>query len=208
MADRKNEKGFLTSTDRKFLRGDREYDSKHSRYERRKSIRERARGAFRDFALLAEQLPENEREKIFSTGSNEEYRELENDLMDTIRFMYVGAGSEGRFRRLLKQGVMEGEAERLPQSSHRGLVSVHFEVEPAPVVDIEATADHLKNSETRKISGADAIAFLQAALAASPEFDNEFIDQILEDRERMAERIRQRRKHGRPGSEKMEQDDE
>lgn len=185
MTENKEEKGFLTSTDRKFLRGETEYDSKHSRYERRRSIRDRTRGAFRDFALLAEQLPKQEREKIFETESRQDRHDLEQDLSKTIEFIYAGLGSERRFSRVLEAGVRPAEAERLPPGAHNELISIRFEVEPTPTFDIEATAEHLKNSEVSRVTGDDARGFLAAALAASNEFDSEFIDRVLENRERM-----------------------
>lgn len=207
MTDEKDKKGFLTPADRKFLRGEKEYDSKHSRYERRKSIRERTRGAFRDFALLTEQLPKNEREKIFTTDSKEEYLDLEEDITNTIQFIYAAAGSEGRFRRLLKDGVIRGEAERLPPSSHVGFVSVRFEVEPTPAIDIEATAEHLKNGKVSKITGDAARGFLSAA-SGSNEFDSELIDRILEEREEMREIMEEHREQGRPWMDKNKTDED
>jgi len=64
--------GFLTSTDKEFLRSDGEYytndTAKQSRYERRQAIAERTRQAFHDFSLLAQKLNEHERNRIFDVG--------------------------------------------------------------------------------------------------------------------------------------------
>lgn len=68
--------GFLTEKDRKFLRGEIEYESKQGRYARRQSIRERTRSAFADFSLLHEHLPDDEYEKIFSVNDDGEHRSV------------------------------------------------------------------------------------------------------------------------------------
>jgi hypothetical protein len=66
------ENGFLTPTDRAFLRGEKEYEAKQSRYQRREAIAARARAAFEDFALLREELDQHERNRIFDVGSKED----------------------------------------------------------------------------------------------------------------------------------------
>jgi len=67
--------GFLTEADREFIRGEREYSSKHSRYDRRRAIRERTRRAFADMSLLYNLLDEDELAKIFST---DDVKQVEN----------------------------------------------------------------------------------------------------------------------------------
>jgi len=65
------ENGFLTNTDKAFLRGEKEYETKQGRYDRRRAIAERTRQAFRDFALLCDELNEDERNRIFDVGPTE-----------------------------------------------------------------------------------------------------------------------------------------
>lgn len=60
-----SDKGFLTPTDREFLRGEKEYDSKQGRYARRQAIRERIQNSLRDFVLLFEYLDSDEIVRIF-----------------------------------------------------------------------------------------------------------------------------------------------
>lgn len=137
MAD---QKGFLTEADREFLRGEREYtgeNAKQMRYQRRQSIRERTRGAFRDFALLHDELDKTERNKIFDPPG-EEVSPLLTALQKTIALLYHSLegdvddpGVHSRsfsysFDDILEVGIKNGEAERQPQDPS----DVHVEYEP------------------------------------------------------------------------------
>lgn len=62
----------MTATDRAFLRAEKEYESKQSRYQRREAIAARARAAFEDFSLLREELDRHERNRIFDVGPAED----------------------------------------------------------------------------------------------------------------------------------------
>lgn len=73
--------GFLTRTDKEFLRGEKEYEQKNSRYARRRSIRQGTRTAFGDLALLYHTLSDDELEKIFEPNDISEETSLsEADL--------------------------------------------------------------------------------------------------------------------------------
>lgn len=87
--------------------------------------------------------------------------------------------------------MRRGVAERIPPSSHLGLVSVRFEVEPTPTFDIEETAEHLKNSELSKIPAEAALGFLGEALSSSSTFNSEMIDTILDEKEMMDKIVRE-----------------
>lgn len=104
-----DEHGFLTPTDRSFLQGETEYDSKQGRYKRRQSIRERTRGAYLDFTLLYDHLDDEERTKIFEPLADGVYhpqavpwregdpparfqraRALKDGISSAIAFSYLG----------------------------------------------------------------------------------------------------------------------
>lgn len=57
-------RGILAPVDRDFLAGIREYDTRQEAYNRRKQIRERTANGIRDFWLLANELDDDEIEKI------------------------------------------------------------------------------------------------------------------------------------------------
>lgn len=50
------ERGFLTVADREFLRGEKHYESKQGRYDRRRAIRDRLRNAVLDMNLVTAQF--------------------------------------------------------------------------------------------------------------------------------------------------------
>lgn len=93
-----DENGFLTRTDRAFLRGEKEYEAKQSRYQRREAIAGRARAAFKDFALLLDVMDEAERNRVFDVEPAGERATpdegLYGDLVDTIAFLYLGLEGE------------------------------------------------------------------------------------------------------------------
>jgi len=93
-----DERGFLTATDRAFLRGEKEYEAKQSRYQRREAIAGRARAAFEDFALLLDVMDEAERNRVFDVEPAGERptpdEGLYADLVDTIAFLYLGLEGE------------------------------------------------------------------------------------------------------------------
>jgi len=70
MAD--SSKGFLTGTDKGFLRGDVEYDRRQSRYQRRRAIRERTRAAFADLAFLYHHIGAEGLAKIFHADDTDD----------------------------------------------------------------------------------------------------------------------------------------
>jgi hypothetical protein len=82
--------GFLTSTDRAFLRGEKEYTGNHAkqqRYERRKAVRERTRAALWDFSILFHTLDDDELEKV-RTVPIDERDQYDRAVSDTFAFLY------------------------------------------------------------------------------------------------------------------------
>jgi len=144
------ENGFLTNTDRAFLRGEKEYETKQGRYDRRRAIAERARQAFHDFALLYEELDQHERDRIFDVGVVEddgEVVEVDHDavnafhdsLIDTVAFLYLSLkgplNSEPttrtlnvNFEQVLQAGVQKAESDRHPGNPLQYLINVDFDV--------------------------------------------------------------------------------
>ena len=166
--------GFLTATDRAFLRGEVEYDSKQGRYERRRSIRDRTRGAFRDFTRLYTELDETERETIFEPIADgvyhpdavpnrdaeppEEYqaaREFREGLFSTFAFIYLGLRPTAiSFTNLVEAAVFQTERDHLDY-----LVDVSLTIE-------EQTSKHaIENAIAKLEAGAVAdLTYTEARL--------------------------------------------
>lgn len=178
-----DEKGFLTTADREFLRGEREYtgeNAKQMRYQRRESIRERTRGAFRDFSLLYDTLDEKERNKIFDVGEDRRdvyaVSDFQQSLFDTVAFLYIslegeiGSNAISRrsfrtpFRTILEMGVSKAEIERHPQKVLRQMVEVDFSVDVTlpDATNLERAIDKIARLREYELSGAEARALFRA----------------------------------------------
>lgn len=196
-------RGGLTPADREFLRmSEDERRAEYSRQARsaaRSRIRDRVRASLHDFQLLADELDEEEREKIFAVDSDPKRDEFEESLAKMIQFAYAGLGSETRFRRVLSEGVMPAAAERLPPGSHGGLISVRFEVEPIRMgTQLEASVAALKDDDINSMSGDEARALLR--IARQSELGEERIDRMVEEWERGKELMEQHREQRGSGS--------
>lgn len=161
------QKGFLTATDRKFLRGEKEYNSKQGRYDRRRAIRERTRQAFRDFTLLYEELNQDERRKVFdiiAAGTYhpnlredfdedppeeiKEAQEFRSGLFSTLAFMYLGVWETAvPFGDLVEGAVFQSERKHLGR-----YVDVSFSVEEKePMGAIESAIKKLENGDVDEL---------------------------------------------------------
>lgn len=162
-----NAKGCLTRTDREFLRGEKEYDSKQALYSRRKSIRDGVRGALHDFRLLANELDDEERERIFDADPrSDELRELTGDVQAAVEFLYAGMGGMAGFRRPLKHGVANGEV-ALGNAEHALAVAPRFTLNKVYQPDKREIVDLAEAKEWERISPPDLFTFVRLALAAS-----------------------------------------
>jgi hypothetical protein len=156
--------GFLTATDRKFLRGGKEYDTKQGRYDRRRAIRERTQQAFRDFIVLYEEMNEDERRKIFDVIADGTYhpnlaghtdeeppdeirdaQEFQSGLFSTLAFMYLGLwGTSVSFDNLVEAAVFQSERDRLGR-----LVEVSLKIEEQePMYAVESAINKLEAGDT------------------------------------------------------------
>jgi len=86
-------KGFLTDTDKAFLRGEREYTGDNAaqmRYQRRQAIRERTRNACRDFSLLLAELDPEEVAKLFPFGDDtQDTAGVYDGMADALALFFV-----------------------------------------------------------------------------------------------------------------------
>lgn len=143
--------GFLTPTDREFLRGEKEYHGEHAkqnRYQRRQGIAERTRAAFEDFALLFDTLDEHERNRIFDPPV-EETTELMDAVVGSVAFLYYALeGDSGSntvdwersfrypFSQVLEAGVRRGEIARQEADSKHQFVG-----DPEVTFDVDVTRE-------------------------------------------------------------------
>lgn len=105
MASRKN--AMLTTEDRRWLTGDKEYEGEHAkqqRYQRRKDIRERVRNSVLDFTILFEHLDDDQCEAIFellaegNSSTTAERESFANGVRDALAFFLYNVGVTGLMR--------------------------------------------------------------------------------------------------------------
>lgn len=167
--DTPRERGGLTGTDREYLRkSERERQEEYSRQARsaaRSRIRKRVRASLRDFRLLADELPSEERDKIFSNEPRtDEFRELQEDIAKTIEFLYTGLKGASGFRQPLQQGVANGELE-LGYADNLFETTVQFSVDRAYLADHREIADLIEAEEWDRLHPRDLFSFIRLAFS-------------------------------------------
>jgi len=164
-------RGILSRSDRNYLNvGHDGYMEKYSdgaANKRRVDVRNRARAALRDFRLLADELPAEEREKIFAADPrNEELTELQDDIVKTIEFLYTGMGGESGFRKPLEYGVINGELE-LGNINHPFDVAPQFAVDVISRNDPGGVIDAIESEEWSRLTRPPALfSFFKLAMRA------------------------------------------
>lgn len=139
-------RGLLTNTDREWLQGEKEYKNKQTELNKRQDIRDRVFEAFDDFALLTEEFPKEDRQKIFKHLHEESKTNCVEEASQLIEFIYAGLNdlatdpepianypnSEAisrflAFRRALVKGISRGK-EEFNQSNITGESTNHVTI--------------------------------------------------------------------------------
>ncbi|ELY78243.1 hypothetical protein C487_09454 [Natrinema pallidum DSM 3751] len=99
-------RGLLSTADREYLVGQREYEHPQSEANRKQDIRERIANAFQDFSILVSYLSEDEREKVFNDIGEDQYQD---PLASIISFLYLGLdGDLGKLEKIIEDGIYTG----------------------------------------------------------------------------------------------------
>lgn len=106
------DRGMLTDTDRQFLWGVKTYDSKVTRSERRRAIRERVEHTLLDLFYLT-MLDDDQRERVFEAiEGGQEPGELRSAVASLVEFLYLGLdGDVEWFEETLSHGIHNAERE-------------------------------------------------------------------------------------------------
>ena len=95
-------KAMLTTEDRRWLTGEKEYEGEHAkqqRYQRRRDIRERIYNSILDFTILFHHLEEEERKKLFGSISADGTQwdvtdpALDDGIRDALAFLLYSVGA-------------------------------------------------------------------------------------------------------------------
>lgn len=100
-------RGILSTTDREYLSGQKEYEHPQSEANRKQDIRERVINAFQDFLILTLMLSEKERKKIFNDEISEKL--LQHSLESMVSFVYLGLEEDiEELEKIIEIGVYSG----------------------------------------------------------------------------------------------------
>lgn len=125
-------RGILSSTDREYLYGLKEYAHDQSEANRKQDIRERVEHSLKDFKLLWLLLDTDEREQIFADMGKEA---VDESIESMITFAYLGLEQElPRLEEHIERGILAGENARIEErSSGRATnvdVSINIDYDP------------------------------------------------------------------------------
>ncbi|TKR27967.1 hypothetical protein [Natronomonas salsuginis] len=163
---------ILTETEREFLRGEKEYAGNKTESNKRRNIRERVFQSLTDFELLANELPEDDRRKIFERLSKESESHGADEAASVIEFLYKGfsdlttdpnhiaAGPKETsverflaFRNALTTGVARGKSEfENPQEEPPDIVTVASNAYLFEFPDDEDIRAELETDQWREIN--------------------------------------------------------
>lgn len=166
-------RGILTKDDRKFLRGEKEYEHVESNANARARIRERIINGFLDFALIEAALDDRDRERVFDAFDADRVWEGDASLFadeatqvgvldDVIAFIYRETQDRHPpFETILEHGVTQGENE--PGATYYGRYEVEFdvtEIEPE-TLNIDSIVERVEAGRVDMLTEAEMAAFIQ-----------------------------------------------
>ena len=100
-------RGILSTVDREYLAGLKEYEHPQSESNRKQEIRDRVINAIQDFPILVQMLGAEERKKIFNDEISE--WELQASLESIISFLYLGLDEDSEeVEKIIENGIYTG----------------------------------------------------------------------------------------------------
>lgn len=164
-------RGILSSTDREYLCGLREYSHQQSELNRRQAIRDRTINALKDFHLLWLLLGETEWEKVFEDFETEELNDIFAAMMS---FMYLGIDQDtDRTEEILEHGLYLGAnystAGRWSGRANEVDVSIDIKYDP----NIEALYERVTAGEGDQLTPGEI-----GALVRSGKLEPEDLEQL------------------------------
>lgn len=177
-------RGILTSDDRRFLLGEKEYKHQQSKTNARARIRKRIYNAILDFGLIYYNLRDEDIWQIFEYENENERLSLDHSIVELISLVYFGTtGFHPPFSTLLKRGVSQGE-QRIAEPGRRE-VSVEFDVETSQRYftqsDVEYLIERAKSRGIGSLSHEDKMTLfrlIQGSEAFDPQMAMEGWEQM------------------------------
>lgn len=175
--DASRPRGVLSGADRRYLKDPESYAQEHSRQsvrERKKAIRERTRNALLDFQILFEELPPEERKKIF-TPPGARTTEFEEAIISLLGFVYGEADplpQLSSFETLLSAGIRRATRQMAGGEDLTVEVDFGVHVESPDSVNWTDVVDKAKSGNFDSLSEVEIRAFVRE-YAKAENFDPE-----------------------------------
>jgi len=188
---------ILTPKQREYLKNGPDEDmTEAAERAMRSRIRERVEAGLRDFSILFEEWPEEEREKVFSNLRDDG---LDGGVTDMLALVYSETKVADSFKNLLTRGVRG--AERRAAGSDTLTVRTNFDPEIAATVNMQEAIEKYRREEYDEMTDAEktsALRTLRRTGAVSPEELDESVEERMEEiRRRINEAKRNRAEYWR-----------
>lgn len=168
--DTERPRGVLTSADRKFLKGEREYEHRQTEHKRRNQIRERVYQSLLDLSFLFQYMDDTDLDRAF-TPPPDHQAAFDDVLADALGLLYYEQSPDRPFESLLRRGVSRAEAKYA--GSDRYIVEVDFDVRrTSPTRDLEEIVDLVDREKHGELAPEDLRTFVEY-YSESDEFDPE-----------------------------------
>lgn len=159
---------ILTKRQREYLRGEREPTQERTM---RTRIRERARAGIVDFALLANGLPDDDRDAIFELTGEQADADLYNGVAKFIELVYLGAPDGVDFEGLLEFALYNAEMSR-----HR-MTGTTIDVD----LSVEVVQHHDLDEALEKFEAGDSMTYEEiGALLASGRLEEGDVERLAD----------------------------
>lgn len=163
-------RGILSSVDRKFLFGEKEYEHKQSVSNRKQDIRNRVSNSFQDFILLSSLMRNSEKQKIFQSEMDDII--LDESLKKMISFVYNGIDRDrSRLEDIISRGVHEAinENNREQNSGEATHVSTIIDIQRKP--DVDRLYDKLQSGEANQLTDNEVGALIRSGKLNSEDIE-------------------------------------
>lgn len=184
-------RGILSKADRKFLRGEKEFDHQESYSRARSRIRERVINGLLDFTVLEFCLQPRDKERIFESFDTlkmlNEDTALYGDqihhgraITNVIAFLFEGMKNQAVFERNLAHGIKRGKTPS--DQYYQGKYEVNIEINEItpPDVSIEAVVEKVRQDRLETLTEAEMFMFIRL-FSRSEAFDP---DSVIEEFQR------------------------
>jgi hypothetical protein len=182
MTEEKRARGILSTVDREWLRGEKEYDHRQQTYDRRKKIRDRVRNSIMDYPVLMSEWGYDELEHAVDPLKNSDAHKqgLTAGLVDGVALLFAAnaaAYSAGRINdpEMYETLVSDAISRACRFNGIAADVGVNVEIDTIGTLDAAAGEDHadLSLNALRQLYLAGEISEQEFDRAVEEKYDSE-----------------------------------